>query len=142
MSVSIGASRDLREADRRLLARQRLHTLGQLGAKLNAQRRQSGVRQHSDTPVFSPHDVRHRWATLWHLQGVPVAEAASWLGHSSQEHLRTYAHVVIDRRSTTPRSWTRRRCPETPRSFRFRGGTQGGHGTCKPDPTDTNEPHE
>ncbi len=48
-------------------------------------------------PTFSPHDLRHRRASLWHLQGVPAAEAASWLGHSAQEHLRTYAHVVIDR---------------------------------------------
>jgi hypothetical protein len=27
-----------------------------------------------------------------------VAEAASWLGHSPVEHLRTFAHVVLDRR--------------------------------------------
>jgi integrase len=47
--------------------------------------------------VFSPHDLRHRRASLWHLGGVPAAEASSWLGHSAQEHLRTYAHVVIDR---------------------------------------------
>jgi integrase len=51
----------------------------------------------SGVPTFSPHDLRHRRASLWHLQGVPAAEAASWLGHSAQEHLRTYAHVVIDR---------------------------------------------
>jgi integrase len=50
------------------------------------------------TPLFSPHDLRHRRATLSHLQGVPPAEAASWLGHSPREHVRTYAHVVIDRR--------------------------------------------
>lgn len=48
-------------------------------------------------PAFSPHDLRHRRASLWHLQNKPPAEAASWLGHSIQEHLRTYAHVVIDR---------------------------------------------
>ena len=48
-------------------------------------------------PTFSPHDLRHRRASLRHLQGVPVAEAAAWLGHSLQEHLRTYAHVVMDR---------------------------------------------
>jgi integrase len=48
-------------------------------------------------PAFSPHDLRHRRASLWHLGGVPAAEAASWLGHSAQEHLRTYAHVVMDR---------------------------------------------
>jgi len=51
----------------------------------------------SGVPAFSPHDLRHRRATLWHLSGVPAAEAASWLGHSAQEHLRTYAHVVVDR---------------------------------------------
>lgn len=48
-------------------------------------------------PAFSPHDLRHRRATLWHLSGVPVAEAANRLGHSAQEHLKTYAHVVLDR---------------------------------------------
>jgi integrase len=49
-------------------------------------------------PVFSPHDLRHRRATLWHLQGVPVVEAAAWLGHSPAEHLATYAHAtLIDR---------------------------------------------
>ena len=51
----------------------------------------------SGTPAFSPHDLRHRRASLWHLSGVPVAEAAGWLGHSPQEHLKTYAHVVLDR---------------------------------------------
>lgn len=50
-------------------------------------------------PVFSPHDLRHRRATLWHLSGVPVAEAAAWLGHSAPEHLRTYAHASLDDRS-------------------------------------------
>jgi len=53
--------------------------------------------QRVGTPAFSPDDLRHRRATLWHLAGVPVAEAAGWLGRSPQEHLRTYAHVVLDR---------------------------------------------
>ena len=48
-------------------------------------------------PAYSPHDLRHRRASLWHLSGVPVAEAARWLGHSAQEHLKTYQHVVMDR---------------------------------------------
>ena len=48
-------------------------------------------------PSFSPHDLRHRRAILWHLGGVPAATASSWLGHSAQEHLRTYAHAVLDR---------------------------------------------
>jgi integrase len=50
-------------------------------------------------PLFSPHDLRHRRATLWHLQGVPAAEAAAWLGHSPQEHLKTYAHATLADRS-------------------------------------------
>jgi integrase len=50
-------------------------------------------------PTFSPHDLRHRRATLWHLAGVPVADAAAWLGHSAQEHLRTYAHAALTDRS-------------------------------------------
>lgn len=49
------------------------------------------------TPLYSPHDLRHRRATLWHLSGVPASQAAAWLGHSAQEHLRTYAHVMLDR---------------------------------------------
>jgi integrase len=50
-------------------------------------------------PVFTPNDLRHRRATLWHLGGVPSADAASWLGHSPNEHLRTYAHASLDERS-------------------------------------------
>jgi integrase len=50
-------------------------------------------------PTFSPHDLRHRRATLWHLSGRPIAEAAAWLGHSPQEHVKTYAHATMaDRR--------------------------------------------
>jgi len=50
-------------------------------------------------PAMSPHDLRHRRATLWHLTGVPPADAAAWLGHSPVEHLRTYAHATLtDRR--------------------------------------------
>jgi integrase len=50
-------------------------------------------------PAFSPHDLRHRRCTLWHLGGIPVALAAAWAGHSPQEHLKTYAHATLtDRR--------------------------------------------
>ena len=37
--------------------------------------------------------------TLRHLGSVPIVEAASWLGHSPQEHLRTYAHATLADRS-------------------------------------------
>jgi integrase len=50
-------------------------------------------------PAFSPHDLRHRRATLWHLDGRPVVEAASWLGHSPQEHLKTHAHATLGDRA-------------------------------------------
>jgi integrase len=53
----------------------------------------------SAAPAFSPHDLPHRRVTLSHLQRVPAAEAASWLGHSAQEHLRTYAHATLGDRS-------------------------------------------
>uniref|UniRef100_UPI0039835191 tyrosine-type recombinase/integrase n=1 Tax=Gaiella sp. TaxID=2663207 RepID=UPI0039835191 len=55
--------------------------------------------KHAGVPVFSPHQLRHRRATLWHLAGEPIAQAALWLGHSPQEHLKTYAHATLaDRR--------------------------------------------
>lgn len=50
-------------------------------------------------PHFSPHDLRHRRATLWHLAGEPVVQAAAWLGHSPHEHLKTYAHATLTDRS-------------------------------------------
>lgn len=43
---------------------------------------------------FGPHALRHRRASILHNRGVPAAQAASTLGHSAQEHLRTYAHVM------------------------------------------------
>jgi integrase len=50
-------------------------------------------------PVFSPHDLRHRRATLWQLTGVPAIEGAHWLGHSPVEHAKTYGHAAIADRS-------------------------------------------
>lgn len=39
------------------------------------------------------HDARHTAATALHLQGVPVAVIAAWIGHSDASFtLRTYAH--------------------------------------------------
>lgn len=50
-------------------------------------------------PAFSPHDLRHRRATLWHLSGRPIVEAAAWLGHSPAEHVKTYAHATLGDRA-------------------------------------------
>lgn len=43
---------------------------------------------------FGPHYLRHRRASIMHMRGVPVAQAAAFLGHSPKEHLDTYAHVM------------------------------------------------
>jgi integrase len=39
------------------------------------------------------HDARHTCGTLLHLQGVPVAVIAAWLGHADAAFtMRTYVH--------------------------------------------------
>jgi integrase len=71
---------------------------GQVFAGFSADRFRTSITRAckaAGVPAFSPHDLRHRRATLWHLGGVPAAEAAAWLGHSATEHLRTYAHATL-----------------------------------------------
>ena len=87
-SVSALLPRDDRTADRRVFE-------GATGDRLRTAIARACTA--AGVPAFSPHDLRHRRATLWHLSGVPAAQASSWLGHSAQEHLRTYAHAVLDR---------------------------------------------
>ena len=45
-------------------------------------------------PQARLHDARHTCATLMHLQNVPIAIVAAWLGHTdvSVTH-RTYVHA-------------------------------------------------
>lgn len=44
-------------------------------------------------PVVRLHDARHSCATLMHLDGVPIAVIAAWLGHSDAGFaLATYGH--------------------------------------------------
>ena len=90
---------------------------GQLFGRFGADRFRTAVTRAckaAGVPAFSPHDLRHRRATLWHLAGVPAVEAASWLGHSAQEHLRTYAHVVIDRAEVAYERVMRARMVQSP----------------------------
>lgn len=48
-------------------------------------------------PNYSPHDLRHRRASLWHFQGVPLREVQSRVGHADMSITGdTYTHVVID----------------------------------------------
>jgi integrase len=43
------------------------------------------------------HDARHTCGTLMHLEGVPTAVIAAWLGHSSPAFtMRTYVHSQHD----------------------------------------------
>ena len=48
-------------------------------------------------PVHSPYDLRHRRISLWHMQGVPLAQVGAWVG---QRNLSTtadvYTHVLAD----------------------------------------------
>lgn len=43
---------------------------------------------------FSPHDLRHRRASLWHQQGVVAVELARRLGNTAAVALGTYSHVM------------------------------------------------
>ena len=85
-------------------------------------------------PAFSPHDLRHRRA-LWHLKGRPVVEAAAWLRHSPQEHLKRYAHATLtDRKQARPRPNGDREPPLTGgvipavETWRFAGASESRRG--------------
>jgi integrase len=46
-------------------------------------------------PHYHPHDLRHRRASLWHLQGVPDAVLAERVGHTRASFTKdVYAHVM------------------------------------------------
>jgi integrase len=47
-------------------------------------------------PHFHPHDLRHRYASVKLLEGVPVTELAAQLGHTRKSMtLDTYSHVLL-----------------------------------------------
>ena len=47
--------------------------------------------------LYSPHDLRHRYASVQIARGVPVTTLAAQLGHSRKSlTLDTYSHVLID----------------------------------------------
>jgi integrase len=59
-----------------------------------------------DVPLIRLHDARHTCATLMHLQGVPIALVAAWLGHADVSFtLRTYVHAQPDALSVAARSF-------------------------------------
>jgi integrase len=59
-----------------------------------------------DVPQVRLHDARHTCATLMHLQGVPIALVAAWLGHADLSFtLRTYVHAQPDALAVAARSF-------------------------------------
>jgi integrase len=47
-------------------------------------------------PHYSPHDLRHRYASVKIAEGVPVTELAAHLGHAKKSlTLDTYSHVLV-----------------------------------------------
>jgi hypothetical protein len=50
----------------------------------------------AEIPRYSPHDLRHRYASLKLREGVPVTDLAAQLGHSKKSlTLDTYSHVLV-----------------------------------------------
>ena len=48
-------------------------------------------------PNYSPHDLRHRYASVQIARGVPVTDLAAQLGHARKSlTLDTYSHVLLD----------------------------------------------
>lgn len=61
-----------------------------------------------DVPQVRLHDARHTCATLMHLQGVPIALVAAWLGHADVSFtLRTYVHAQPEALELAARSFAR-----------------------------------
>jgi integrase len=60
-------------------------------------------------PQVRLHDARHTCATLMHLQGVPIALVAAWLGHADISFtMRTYVHAQADALELAARSFAAR----------------------------------
>jgi integrase len=61
-----------------------------------------------DVPQIRLHDARHTCATLMHLQGVPIALVAAWLGHADVSFtMRTYVHAQPEALELAARSFAR-----------------------------------
>lgn len=73
----------------------RLVFLGLTGAGVRAS--MSRACMLAGIPNYSPHDLRHRRASLWHFQGVPLREVQDRVGHADMSITGdTYTHVMID----------------------------------------------
>jgi integrase len=65
-----------------------------------------GAIKNLEVPQVRLHDARHTCATLMHLQGVPIALVAAWLGHADVSFtLRTYVHAQPEALEPAARSF-------------------------------------
>lgn len=55
------------------------------------------IRTASGVPAFSPHDLRHRRASLLHLAGIRIGEAVGQRNLAVTAN--TYSHVMLDERA-------------------------------------------
>jgi integrase len=47
--------------------------------------------------LYSPHDLRHRYASVKVREGLPVTDLAAQLGHAHKSMtLDTYSHVLLN----------------------------------------------
>ncbi len=52
--------------------------------------------QRAEIAHHSPHDLRHRWASVQVARGVPITEISAALGHADKAlTLNTYSHVLL-----------------------------------------------
>ena len=66
-------------------------------------------------PPVRLHDARHTCGTLMHLEGVPIAVIAAWLGHASSAFtMATYVHSQSPRGRTRRAVWRASRIPSGP----------------------------
>ena len=53
--------------------------------------------QAAGIPSYSPHDLRHRYASLKMREGVPLSDLAAQLGHSKKSMTAdVYSHRLVD----------------------------------------------
>jgi integrase len=49
----------------------------------------------ANLPTYSPHDLRHRRISIWHLTGMPTRQIQDRVGHArATTTLGTYSHVM------------------------------------------------
>jgi len=69
----------------------------------------------SDTPITTPHRLRHSYATRLHAEGIPLATISHFLGHRNIATTLKYLHVGEDDYDRAAAALDRRSRRSTPR---------------------------